>query len=248
MGTFRPWAISIVGLFACIPAQGTAPEATTMTRMPMASEPFAGLPALSGDGRTIALPTFYAGDSGQERFVAFVGLGDTEKASSTVNIPAAATDSFFDNFNAVLTEHKYAALSWTLTPDDPPLPMDILISGTKLSFSGDPHSQLTVDVISDGQRVGRDVYSVAGENENSPEHVVAVGATVIWQEEHGFAYVRYDINRGSARDSDWRVVALQRAKPATPATPAAPAPAQPAPAPAATPHASAERARAWTRS
>ena len=215
MSTRNHWMLGVTALAACVAKPPDAPGAQAPA-VPTAANPFAGLPALSGDGQTIVLPTFTAADAGQERSITFINVGDTESAGTTLNIPADATDAFFDNLNAVLTDKKYAALPWTLTPDEPPLPMDMVVGDTKLSFRGDARAQVVVDVMAGGRYVGKDVYQLEAESQTSPEHVVAVGATVVWRDDRGFAYVRYDVNRGTARDSGWRVIVLQKPPVAAP--------------------------------
>jgi hypothetical protein len=113
-------------------------------------------------------------------------------------------------------DEHFQSMPWVMTPNDPPLPLTLTVKGTELYVAGDAKAQLAVAVSADGKQVGNDVYTVEAESQTSPEHVVAVGATVMWYQERGLAYVRFDVDDGSGRDSNWRVIALERQKAAEP--------------------------------
>jgi hypothetical protein len=202
-------------LSACVvrpnPGKPAEPEKAAVPT-PTVADPLNGLPAISGDGQLLALPTFTTGEQGQERSIAFIALGDTEGPGTSLDVPATPPAELINQLSARFRATKFTSLPWTLTPDDPPMPMTITIKGTELYFAGDPKAKLAVAVAADGHPVGQDVYQLEGESETSPERVVAVGATVLWQQDRGFAYVRYDVNDGVGRDSDWRVVVLEMAK------------------------------------
>lgn len=177
---------------------------------PTVDNPLQGLPALTADGTTIALPTYTTTPDGQSRSVTFINVGDTETKGSTMYMPTAPPSPLITILTKRLRERDYKSLPWALTPDMPPFPMTMNVKGTELYFSGDPRTQIDVAVTVDGQTVGRDSYQVEGESESSSELVGAIGATVLWRENRGMAYVRYDIKDSIGRDSDWRLIVLEK--------------------------------------
>jgi hypothetical protein len=213
--TIRMHSLTPLLLSACVvpqnPGTPAQPQQATVPT-PTIADPFNGLPAISGDGQLLALPTFTTGEQGQERSVSFIALGDLEGPGTSIDVPATPPEQLINQLSAQFRATKFTSLPWTLTPDDPPMPMTITIKGTELYFAGDPKAKLAVAVSADGRAIGQDVYQLEGESETSPERVVAVGATVLWKDDRGFAYVRYDVNDGVGRDSDWRVVVLEKPK------------------------------------
>lgn len=230
--TFLLFSTLLLGC-ASAPELGAHAGARRATPAPTPEDPFNGLPALSGDGQLMALPTYTSGAERQERSITFIAVGDLESPGKTVDLPATPSEPQISALADQYQVNQYASLPWVITPNDPPLPMTITVNHLELYFAGDPRTQLSV-VVNDGDKtIGRDVFHVEGVSETSPERVVAVGATVLWKQDHGYAYVRYDVNDGEHRDSEWRVVALTKAgvttQPATPSTPTTPSTSPAAP-------------------
>jgi hypothetical protein len=194
--------------------QGDQPSTPAPTPVPTAQDPLNGLPALSTSlgTPTLALPTLGTTDDKQQvRTIAFVALGDTEGTQNTLDVPATPADTFVTQLHDRYRDGKYESLPWVMTPDDPPLPLALDVKGTQITVEGDAKAQLSVAIAQAGKPLGSDVYRVEGESATSSEHVVAIGATVVWRDNNGFAYVRYDVNDGTGRDSDWRVVTFAKA-------------------------------------
>ncbi len=204
----RTLLLVLVLVVSCVAPGPQMPASSKSTPSPTIAEPLKGLPALSADGHTLALPTFDARDAGQGRSITFIDVGDTVGTGKTIDLALTPSPDQITELATRLGAASFASMPWVTTPDNPPLPMTITVAGTELYFAGDPHAQLELSVQLGGHLVGRDIFHVEGETETSPEHVLAVGALVLWSGDHGFAYVRYDVSDTAGRDSIWRVVTL----------------------------------------
>lgn len=206
--------MGVLLLCSCVvPKPGEEPGGGAVSDVPTPTieNPHQGLPALSANGLTLALPTYNTFATGQQRSVTFIGVGDTEGEGTSMFFSESSPNAIITILTKRLRDSDFKSLPWVVTPDSPPLPMTMTVKDTELYFAGDPRSQLDVSVSSGGGTVGLDSYRVSGETQTSDELVISIGATVLWtSNQAGLAYVRYDTKDSIGRDSEWRVVALEK--------------------------------------